>query len=186
MSSSPRRRAVFLDRDGTINLDPGYLSRPEQMQLLPGVGEALASLRRAGFALVVVSNQSGVGRGIIALEAMTRIHSRMEELLAPFGVQIDAYSLCFHRPDDDCECRKPKPKLIIDGALAVGAELSTSYMVGDKLSDLHAGRAAGCLASVLVRTGYGVETESMLREGDAAFTGDGLAEAAVWILKQSA
>jgi histidinol-phosphate phosphatase family protein len=178
------RKAVFLDRDGTINLDPGYLSHPDQMTLIPGVGEALAKLRKAGFALVVISNQSGVGRGIIEHDALVRIHARMEELLAPQGVQIDHYGLCIHKPEDDCECRKPKAKLLTDAARALGIELSHSYMVGDKLSDLQAGRNAGCRSSVLVRTGSGVEAEAQLKAGDADFTADSLKEAAQWILAQ--
>jgi UDP-glucose 4-epimerase len=176
------RKAVFLDRDGTLNVDPGYLSDPKQMELLPGVGEALGSLRRAGFVLVVVSNQSGVGRGIITRDALPKIHARMEELLTPYGVRIDHYGLCIHKPAEDCECRKPKPKLLRDAALAVGIDLAKSYMVGDKLSDVQVGRNAGCKASILVRTGYGAEMESRLAPGDAAFIADSLSEAARWIL----
>jgi UDP-glucose 4-epimerase len=178
------RKAVFLDRDGTINFDPGYLSGPEQMRLLPGVGEALGSLSRAGFALIVVSNQSGVGRGKITREALPLIHARMEELLAAHGARVDHYGLCVHLPEDGCECRKPKPKLLIDTARAMGVALARSYMVGDKHSDIQAGRAAGCRASVLVRTGYGAETERKLAAGEAAFIGASLKEAAQWILAQ--
>jgi len=184
MAALKRRKAVFLDRDGTLNVDPGYLSDPVQMQLLPGVGEALGQLTRAGFALVVVSNQSGVGRGVIAGDALGRIHGRMEELLAPYGVRIDHYGLCIHKPEDDCECRKPKPKLIQDAALAVGIDIASSYMVGDKISDVQAGRSAGCKAALLVRTGYGAENESKLQAGEAAFIGDSMKEAAQWILAQ--
>lgn len=178
------RKAVFLDRDGTINLDPGYLSDPGQMQLLPEAGAALASLKKAGFKLIVISNQSGVGRGKILRDTLPLIHARMEELLAPFGVSIDHYGLCFHRPEEDCECRKPKPKLLIDTARALGVDLARSYMVGDKHSDLHAGHSAGCRASLLVRTGHGTETEPTLAAGEAAFIADGLRGAAQWILAQ--
>jgi UDP-glucose 4-epimerase len=176
------RRAVFLDRDGTINVDPGYISDPKQMQLIPGVGDAIASLRKAGFAVVVVSNQSGVGRGIIARDALPLIHARMEELLSPQGARIDHYELCVHRPEDGCECRKPKAKLLADGARAMGVDLSQSYMVGDKLSDLEAGRAAACTGVALVRTGYGAGTEKGLPPGVADFVGDSLADVARWIL----
>ena len=109
---------------------------------------------------------------------------RMEELLAPYGVRIDHYGLCVHRPEDDCECRKPKAKLILDAALALGIEPARSYMVGDKLSDLQAGRNAGCKASVLVRTGHGRETEPGLKPGEATFIADSLKEAVPWILAQ--
>jgi UDP-glucose 4-epimerase len=179
------RRAVFLDRDGTINLDPGYLSHPDQMQLLPGVGPALAKLRAAGFRLVIVSNQSGVGRGIIPRDMLPKIHARMEELLKPHGVRIDFYGLCVHRPEEDCACRKPKPKLITDAARALGVDPKLSYMVGDKHSDLHAGHNAGCRGSILVRTGHGAETEPTLKPGEATFIADGLPGAVDWILESS-
>lgn len=178
------RKAVFLDRDGTINIDPGYLRNPDQMQLLPDVGPALASLMAAGFKLVVISNQSGVGRGIILPGTLPLIHARMEELLKPFGVRIDHYGLCVHRPEEDCECRKPKPKLIADTARALGVDVALSYMIGDKHSDLHAGHNAGCRASLLVRTGHGAETEPTLLTGEATFIADSLSGAAQWILAQ--
>ena len=177
-----RRRAVFLDRDGTINVDPGYLSHPDQMVLLPGVGEALARLSRAGFALIVVSNQSGVGRGMIEHDALARIHTRLDEQLAPYGVKIDHYGLCVHKPEDDCECRKPKSRLLLDAAASLGIDVARSFMVGDRLSDLQAGRGAGCKAAVLVRTGDGSQTEAKLGPGDAAFVADSLVQASSWIL----
>lgn len=178
------KRAVFLDRDGTINEDPGYLSQPSQMKLLPGVGEALAALKKAGFLLVVVSNQSGVGRGLIELEAIPKIHLRLDELLAPWGVAIDHYELCFHRPEDDCACRKPKPKLIADAGWSLGVDFSRSFMVGDKISDLRSGQAAGCAASLLVRTGEGKNSELLLKAGEANCVADSLFDAARWILSQ--
>jgi UDP-glucose-4-epimerase GalE len=178
------RKAVFLDRDGTINVDPGYMSDPKQMGLIPGAGEALGLLKKAGFALVVVSNQSGVARGIIAPDALPRIHARLDELLAPFGATIDRYELCIHHPDAGCECRKPKSKLILDGARALSLDVASSYMVGDKHSDVQAGKNAGCKASVLVRTGHGLDTEPKLLAGEADFIGNSLADAAQWILAQ--
>jgi histidinol-phosphate phosphatase family protein len=178
------REAVFLDRDGTINDDPGYLSHPDQMQLLPDVGPALASLQNAGYKLVIVSNQSGVGRGIIERDNLPRIHARMEELLKPHGVRIAHYGLCIHRPEEDCECRKPKAKLITDTARALGVDVARSFMVGDKHSDLIAGHTAGCRASILVRTGQGADTESSLKPGEATFIADSLPGAAKWILAQ--
>ncbi|MGK5082720.1 UDP-glucose 4-epimerase GalE [Bdellovibrionota bacterium FG-1] len=177
-------RAVFLDRDGTINMDPGYISDPSQMKLIPGVGKAMAQLMKAGFKLVVVSNQSGIARGVIKPEILPKIHARMEELLAPAGARIDHYELCLHRPEDDCECRKPKPKLIQDGARALGIDLAQSYMVGDKLSDILSGIQAGCKASLLVRTGHGMDTEKQLTPGQVAFIGNSLREVVRWILGQ--
>ncbi len=181
-------KAVFLDRDGTINEDPGYLSDPGQMKLLPGVREAIAELKRAGFLIVVVSNQSGVARGLIRKEVLPEIHAMLGSLLGP-DAAIDRYELCFHHPDEDCECRKPKPKLILDAAEALGVDLSRSYMVGDKQSDVDAGCAAGCAGYALVRTGEGERSEKHLDKARAAgcsdpsFIGDGLADVVRWILR---
>ncbi len=178
-------KAVFLDRDGTLNDDPGYLNRPEQMILLSGVGQGLQALKRRGFLLVVVSNQSGVGRGLIPPGVLPQIHQRLQDLLAPFEVAIDHFELCFHRPEDDCDCRKPKPKLILDAAQKLGIQLSQSYMIGDKRSDIEAGQAAGCKGSLLVRTGEGRNTEKNgSQSGGAKFVGDSLIEVADWILRQ--
>lgn len=178
-------KAVFLDRDGTINEDPGYLSEPSSLELIPGVGEAMGELKRAGYKLVVVTNQSGVNRGIIPIEKLPRIHRRMQELLAPFGAEIDHFQICIHHPEENCPCRKPLPKLLVDGARAVRADLAVSYMVGDKLADLGAGAAAGVRGHCLVRTGYGRDTEAKLAKAGGptpSYVGDDLAEVANWIL----
>src|SRR4051812_456247 len=108
------KRAVFLDRDGTLNEDPGYLDNAAKLRLLPGVPEALMRLRQAGFLLVVVSNQSGVGRGLIPEGELGRIHSRLNELLPEPRPMISHFKLCLHRPDEGCACRKPKPQLLFD------------------------------------------------------------------------
>ncbi len=179
-----KTEAVFLDRDGTINEDPGYLNDPNQLRLLPGAGEALSLFKKAGFRLVVVSNQSGVGRGLIDLKAIPLIHQRLDELLKPWGVKIDRYELCFHHPDEKCTCRKPKPELILNAAIALQINVAQSYMIGDKDSDLGAGRFAGCKGSILVRTGTGAATEKSLKSGQAVFVADSLLQAANWILSQ--
>lgn len=179
-----RRRAVFLDRDGTLNEDPGYLADPDQLRLLPGVGPALARLKAAGYVLVVVSNQSGIARGLIQPGDLPRIHERMEDLLRPFGASIDGYELCFHHPDEDCGCRKPKTKLLLDGAHRFNIDLARSFMVGDKRSDVRAGRNARVRGALLVRTGNGAQDERTLQAGEADFVCDSLAEAADWILSR--
>jgi histidinol-phosphate phosphatase family protein len=176
-------KAVFLDRDGTLNEDPGYINHPDRMRLLPGVGQALRKLKDAGFLLVVVSNQSGVGRGIIPPAELPRIHARMDELLSHSGVRIDHYSLCTHRPEEACPCRKPSPRLILDAARDLGIDPAHSYMVGDKIVDLEAGKNAGVRAVALVRTGHGRETEAT-HGSLAQFIGDDLGAVASWILAQ--
>lgn len=182
------KKAVFLDRDGTLNEDPGYLSHPDQMKILPGVGEALAKLKKAGFSLVVVSNQSGVSRGLIPPDALPQIHARMDQLLSPYGVKIDRYALCLHRPEENCACRKPKPKLLQDSASELGLDFARSYMVGDKPADFLAGKASGVRASILVRTGEGRNTEAKLSDHPGEQRPDvildSLPAAADWILSQ--
>lgn len=146
------KKAVFLDRDGTLNEDPGYLSDPDQLKLLPGVGEGLAALKKAGFLLIVISNQSGVGRGLIKDVTLPLIHSKMNELLKVWQVHIDDFYFCSHKPEDFCQCRKPKPKLIYDAILKYGIDLSRSVMIGDKITDAEAGKNAGIQSNIIIRT----------------------------------
>ena len=176
------RKAVFLDRDGTLNEDPGYLNNPEKLVLFEGVSEDLKRLKEAGFKLVVTSNQSGVGRGLIPPDILPKIHDRLNELLRPYAAVIDHFELCIHRPEDECDCRKPKAKLIIDGAQKMGIDVSRSYMVGDKLSDVDSGKNAGCKASVLVCTGWGEQAVKAMKPGQTDFVGADLTEVVDWIL----
>ncbi len=180
--SGPEREAVFLDRDGTINEDPGYLDHHSKLKLLPGVVEALRLLRDEGLLLVVVSNQSGIGRGLIEVRALADIHKRLNELLGEPKPVIEDFRICIHRPEENCDCRKPKPKLLREAAEERGIDLKRSFMVGDKYSDLIAGKNAGCKASIIVRTGEGTHTESMLKPGEADFVADDLMAAARWII----
>lgn len=138
-----RRKAAFLDRDGVINRDAGYVGRPEDFELLPGVPEALKALADSGHALIVVTNQSGIGRGYFTEEDYLRTTDRMNALLEPSGVLFDAVLHCPHLPDAGCTCRKPEPGMILAGLAAVGAEPHASVIFGDKSSDIAAGRAAG-------------------------------------------
>jgi histidinol-phosphate phosphatase family protein len=149
------RHAVFLDRDGTIIEDPGYLSRPEQVKLLPGAAEGLRVLHEAGFLLVVVSNQSGIGRGILTADEAARVHERLVRDLAHAGVRLDDSRYCPHAPEDGCSCRKPAPGLILDAAAALGVDPTHGFMVGNSASDVAAGRNAGCRT---IAIGADVET----------------------------
>ena len=176
-------KAVFLDRDGTINEDPGYLRSPDQIRLFTGAKAALARLKAAGFRLIVVSNQSGVARGLIRADALKPIHDHLNELLGPEAA-IDHFELCVHHPDEGCACRKPKPKLLLDAAASEGVDITKSYLVGDRLSDVQAGRAAGVRASLMVRTGLGISEETQLKPNEAQAIVDSLGEAADWILRQ--
>lgn len=156
-----RRPAVFLDRDGTVIVEKHFLSRPDEVELLPSAGESIARLNSLGVVVVVVTNQSGVARGYFAERCVAEIHSRLDELLAGCGARVDRYEYCPHHPTDgigeyriDCDCRKPRPGMLTRAAAVLNVDLSRSLMVGDRLADLEAGTNAGC-HSALVRTGYG-------------------------------
>lgn len=176
MSERPGlRRAVFVDRDGTLNREiEGALASPEQVELAPGAAEALASLARAGFALVVVTNQSAIARGELDHERLARVHRHMAAELARGGAAIDLFVACPHHETEGlppyrraCACRKPEPGMLHDAARRLGLDLARSWLVGDALRDLAAGRAVGA-RTVLVATGKGArELERARREGSA-------------------
>lgn len=163
------KKAIFLDRDGTLNPDPGYISDVDKFELFPGVVEALRELQTAGFLLVVISNQSGIARGKITHDQLHRIHEKLDRLLAMHGIHIHHYALCLHHPEENCECRKPKPKLILETAARYSIDLSRSFMIGDKLSDVEAGRNAQLAGSFMVGTGHGAVEEKSLGDSNTVF-----------------
>ena len=166
------RPAVFLDRDGTINVERSYVTRPEDMQLVPGADDAILRLKGAGFAVVVVTNQSAIARGMLTEARLDEIHRDLELQLDVSSAVLDGIYYCPHHPEfptdsvgPACDCRKPEPGLIFRAAQELGLDLKQSYMIGDSLTDLQAGWNAGCHA-VLVLTGHGKRTHSELGEDD--------------------
>jgi D-glycero-D-manno-heptose 1,7-bisphosphate phosphatase len=182
-------RAVFLDRDGTIIEEVGYLDRPERVELFPWTIDAVRVLNRAGLAVVLVSNQSGVARGFFTENVVDAVHERMATLLAEGGARIDAYYYCPHHPDgkvpeyaQTCSCRKPGRGLVDRAARELGIDPARSFVVGDRWLDVALGRAVGA-QSLLVRTGYGASEEDRRPvdlEADAVV--DNLIAATSWIL----
>lgn len=144
--------AIFLDRDGTIVVDKHYASDPAGLELLPNALEGLRELRDLGAKLVVVTNQSGVGRGYFPAEAIEPMHARLRELLAEGEIQLDGVYVCPHAPDDGCACRKPGTALFEQAAEELGLELRASFVVGDKQSDVEAAQRVGA-TPILVGTG---------------------------------
>ncbi|MCX5805053.1 MAG: HAD family hydrolase [Proteobacteria bacterium] len=136
--------AIFLDRDGTIIHDVGYPKDPKQVELLPGVIEALKSLKKHRFKLIVVSNQSGIGRGILTLNEVEQVNEHIVSILEKNGISIDATYYCPHAPEEQCSCRKPSPEMLLLAAKALDIDVTHSFMVGDKESDIEAGKRAGC------------------------------------------
>lgn len=173
---------MFLDRDGTLNHDPGYLGDAEAFRFLPGAVAAVKRLKDAGYLVFVVSNQSGIARGFFGVETLHRIHDRMEEGLRQAGVTLDGIYYCPHHPDARCPCRKPKPRMVLDAAKKYGADLRRSYFIGDRASDIETGRNAGC-GTVLVLTGAGKESLAGLKDDRRPdHVAANLPAAAEWIL----
>jgi len=157
-----------MDRDGTVIHDVGYPREPAQVRLLPGAGESLAELQRVGMALVVVSNQSGIGRGLITEDEARQVHERVVALLAEFGVQLDAFCYCPHAPEAGCGCRKPSPAMLLEAADRLGLDLARSFMVGDRATDIEAGKRAGCRTVLLAPDGASEVTADALAADWAA------------------
>lgn len=148
-------KLVVMDRDGTLNVyRDGYTKTADEFEPVPGALDAVALLNRAGWHVIMATNQPGLGRGVMDMTALNAIHTVMHQQLAAAGGRIDAVFFCPHSPDDQCECRKPSPGLLMDIAERYGVELSAIHMVGDALRDVQAAAAAGCQPH-LVCTGEG-------------------------------
>ena len=145
---------LFLDRDGVLVVDKHYLSDPAEVEIIRGVPAALARAREAGFRLVGVSNQSGLGRGMFDEAALAAVMERMDELLAAEGVELDAFYYCPHAPEDDCRCRKPRPGLLEEAGKTFRWDPRASWVIGDKVDDVCLGRGAG-MGAIHVATGHG-------------------------------
>ncbi len=156
------KQAVFLDRDGTINVEKEYLFRPEDFEFTPGAVEAIKILNHAGYLVIVVTNQSGVARGYYKESDVLHLHKYIDNLLNARGARVDSWYYCPHHPNgidpynEICNCRKPMPGMLLQAAAEHSIQLSKSWMVGDKIADIEAGMAAGC-RPLLVLTGYGSE-----------------------------
>lgn len=174
------RIAVFLDRDGTVNREVGYLSDRTRLALYPDAGEAIRTLNRLGVKVVLVSNQSGVGRGFFPPEAVEEVNAELRRLLGRLGANLDAIYWCSHVPEDGCDCRKPEPGQVRRAERELGIDPRRSYVVGDRTSDLELARQVGA-KSVLVLTGYGKK----VYEGGARadYVARGLGDAVQWIVK---
>ena len=138
------KRAVFLDRDGTIMRDRGYLKDPNGIELMPGAVETLKALCREGWKLIIVSNQSGVGRGLMTLEEMNAVHAKFIRILRSHGIEITASYLCPHAPEDECDCRKPATGSLEKAVREHSVDMGQSWVVGDRESDILCGRTAEC------------------------------------------
>jgi len=187
-------RVIFLDRDGTINEEVHYLHRPEDMVLIPGAGQAIGRLNRAGFKTVVVTNQAGVARGYYTEADVEKLHEHMNRELEKQGAHIDLFFYCPHHPEAgigeyrrECSCRKPAPGLLEAAEGYYEVDKAHSYMIGDKLADAEAGNHYG-VPAVLVGTGYGAGIHKELTGKGAPlpyeYYGESLEAAVDWIIKR--
>jgi D-glycero-D-manno-heptose 1,7-bisphosphate phosphatase len=168
---------ILLDRDGTILVEKHYLASASQVELLPGSLVGLRRLQDAGYGLIVVTNQSGIARGLLTLETLAAIHAELARQLAAGGVHIDAFYYCPHGPDDGCPCRKPRTQLALRAAADFGFDLRDAFVIGDKPADIELGKNCGA-RPILVRTGYGRQHEAGTQ---ADFVADDLPDAARYI-----
>ena len=186
-------KAIFIDRDGTLNEDVGYISDPKEFRLFDFAPEAVRLINNSGFLVIVLTNQSGIARGFLTEEILGRLHGKMESELAHRGARIDRIYFCPHHPEIgeppykvDCDCRKPKSGLILQAATEMDVNLKKSYVVGDRYRDMEMGQAVGA-TGVLVLTGFGREealTPPANRLQQPEHVAENLVEAVRWILNR--
>ncbi|MDX9701775.1 MAG: HAD family hydrolase [Candidatus Auribacterota bacterium] len=179
------RQALFVDRDGTIIHDPGYLSRVEQISFFPDVLKKLALIKKQGLLLFIITNQSGIGRGYFTEDQLREIHEALCAMMIDAGVSVDAIKYCPHAPAENCPHRKPSPNMVLDLAAKFDVDLKKSFFVGDKLSDVQTGKNAGC-KTVLITHGKElidlIETNKFWVEAD--INTDTPEQAFQWVLDQ--
>lgn len=181
-----RQRVVFLDRDGVINRDsPDYIKSVAELRLLPGVARAIRLLNEHDFAVMLITNQSIIGRGMVTRETLADIHRAVAKRVARGGGRIDDIFFCPHRPEDNCPCRKPRPGMFLAAREKHGIDLSRAVMVGDNVKDMLAANRAGVGTAILVRTGSGAEAEAKLetKGARADLVADDLPAAARFIVE---
>jgi len=190
------RAAVFFDRDGTLCREQGYVNHPDRLELLPRTAEVLRALNERGVPTVLATNQAGAARGYFPPHLIEETHERLAELLAAEGARLDGIYYCPHHPEAGgpglrarCECRKPRPGMLLAAARDLDLDLARSFMVGDSFRDVGCGRAAGVAGTVLLRTGYG-RGELLWKSGTATVWPDWIADdlpaALEWILPRLA
>ena len=175
-NTAVKRKAVFLDRDGTIIHHIPYLSNPDQLRLLPNTADSLKKIRNAGFLVILVTNQSGITRGYLTEERLQLIHERLNNLLEEGKARLDAIFYCQHHPDDNCYCRKPKPGMLLMAAEEYNIDLKKSYIIGDDPKDVEAGSLAGC-NTVLIS-----KDANLLLPVSPSFLAERLSSATEWLL----
>ena len=177
-------KAVFLDRDGTINTEVDYLNSIKDLRLIKNTAKAIRILNQKQIKVIIVTNQSGISRGLFSIDDLDNIHNELKRRLRRNGAHIDAIYYCPHHPDEECSCRKPKNGMFEKAAKDFDLKLNKCYVVGDKLTDIKSARNISA-KGILVRTGYGKSEQNKLKEADVMpnHIADNLYEAVKWIIK---
>jgi len=179
------KKAVFLDRDGTINFNRGYISDPTLLEIRPGVGRGIRLLNEHGFLTIVVTNQSGIARGLLSPKMLQRIHVSMANELRRESARIDAIYYCPHHPEDGCRCRKPQPGLLEKAVIDYNIDASRSFMIGDRMLDVLAGHSIGC-KTILVPEDRELVIEEMQQTHIVPdFVADDFVSGVKWILQST-
>lgn len=176
-------KAVFLDRDGTINIDTGFIDNPKDIIFIKGIKDALKRLQTKGFKLYIISNQSGVGRGYFSEDQLNQVNRKVADELANAGIKIEGISCCIHHPDNGCLCRKPSPKMVLDFVKRDNIDLNRSFFIGDRMIDIETGKNAGC-KTILLTTGdiFKIDNSEWI---DPDYVAEDLMDAVEWILAQT-
>ncbi len=179
-------KAIFVDRDGTINRDVHYLDSPDKFMMYPGVGQGIKTLKKKGYKIIVITNQSGIGRGYFTEQQLLIIHKKMAEEFQQFGVALDGIYYCPHHPDDQCNCRKPRTGLLEQAITDHNIDVKKSFMIGDKILDIGAGKKTG-VRTVLIPEPH-VRQEFLSKKPEWEYHPDYIADdfldAVEWILKR--
>jgi len=178
-------KAVFIDRDGTINIDGPYLDDPDKFKMYPNVGKGVKKLKDQGFKIIVITNQSGIARGYFTEEVLSKIHERMSMEFNEFGVELDGIYYCPHHPDNACGCRKPKTGLFENAIEKHDIDVDRSYMIGDKILDICAGQKIGVKTVLIPEAHNRTKILSEKNEWECCpdYIADDFMEAAKWIIK---
>ena len=175
--------AVFIDRDGTINVNVGYLDNPERFKMYPGVTEGIKLLKKNGFKIIVVTNQSGIGRGYFSIKTLEKINQKMKNELSGKGANVDAIYYCPHHPEDNCNCRKPRTGLLEAAIKEFNLDISLSYIIGDRMLDMEAGHKIGCKTVLVPEDRDKIEKEMEESNIQPDHICDNFYSGVTWILK---
>ena len=178
-------RAVFVDRDGTINVNYGYISSPDNFKMYPGIVKGIKLLNESGFKVIVITNQSGIARGYFSKEALKEIHDKMEKELAEKGASVDAIYYCPHHPDENCDCRKPETGLFKMAKDDFDIDYKKSFVVGDRMLDVEAGYKLGCKTILVPEDKDKVKKEQEKSNAKPDFICDNFYSGIKWIISNS-